>query len=171
MGEIDWTHLGLYSLVFYVPIAPFAYKFARDKAVGRAAALAISASAYVLVFLWIAGGSLAVFGMGMAFDRPGGSCGIGCIDPAEGHWQMPNFKFLLIGLLLIAAAWWLGKAMETFQEWSSGRAAQRLQASVPRGTFDYKKHEEEDKSLHELAEAMKRKEFVFPPLPDRPKRK
>ena len=123
MAEIDWRHLALYTLVFYIPLAPFAYKFARDERNGRLAAIARAGLLYVLVFLWVVGGAFVVYGLGMVFDRIDQSCGIGCIEPGSGHWQGPNFGLLLFGLGFILAAWWLGRAMEWMQGWLSDAAA------------------------------------------------
>lgn len=123
MVEVDWGHLALYALGFYVLLAPFAYKFARDKGNRRIMAVMFAGLLYVLIFLWVAGGSLTLYGVGMVFDRPAKSCGIGCIEPSAGHWEAPNFSILILGLAIILAAWWLGRAMEKLQERLCARAA------------------------------------------------
>ncbi len=123
MAEIDWRHLALYTLAFYIPLAPFAYKFARDERNGRIAAIARAGLLYVFVFLWIAGGSFILYGIGIVFERPTESCGIGCIEPGSGHWESPNPAILILGLVSILTAWWLGRAVEGIYERLNSRAA------------------------------------------------
>lgn len=123
MVEVGWGRLALYALCFYIPLAPFAFMSAREEGNRIAVAITRTVVLYAFVFLWIAGGSFILYGIGMAFGSPAESCGIGCVEPASGHWETPNLTILILGLAFIAIAWWLGRAAENIFQRLNARAA------------------------------------------------
>jgi hypothetical protein len=160
---IDWRHLALYALAVYFPFAPFAYKFARDEGNRHAAAVARIALLYVVFFLWIAGGSISLYGLGMVFDRPAESCGIGCIEPGSAHRETPKGEFLVLGLVLILAAWWLGRVFEKLQGWLSARAASGPRRSKQTQSFDPEAITRVQQTIREGVELQRSGQSPIPP--------
>jgi hypothetical protein len=160
--QIDWggivRYVALSVLGLYIILGPFAYKQARDQGNSRIAAITRAILVYILICLWIAGGGSVVYGIGMAVDRPDESCGIGCIDPGEGHWQNPRLLFMLSGVALIAAAWFLGKFMERF---FTSEAMTRSKSKRPLD-FDIEKIKRTNQSIQELRQAHMRGEDFLP---------
>jgi hypothetical protein len=162
----DWSsilrYVALSALGLYVILGPFAYKQARDQGNSRIAAIARAILLFILICLWIAGGGSVVYGIGMAVDRPDESCGIGCIEPGVGHWQAPTLLFVLLGVVLVSAAWFLGKSMERF---FTSEAMTRSKSKRP-FEFDLEKIRRTNQSIEELWQAHMSGED-YPPIGQR----
>lgn len=153
--QVDWSgwarDVALIVLGMCGISSPFAYKFARDEGNSRPVAIFRAIMLFVLLFLWIGGGGIALYGMGMAIERPAESCGIGCVEPGEGHWQPPRIVFLAGGVALMAAAWFLGRLMERFQ---CSLIAKRSKEANSEPEFNpAEEWEKNRKQLEELREA------------------
>lgn len=153
--QMDWSHLALYVLGLYILYAPFAYKFARNEGNSRTAATVRAIALYVLFYLWIVGGASVVSGLGLVFSRPDESCGIGCIEQGEGHWQAPRIQFLLLGVAVMLAAWFLGKLMEWLQGSLIAKRSVRPKDGKQEALFDIEKLEETRRSFEALWETHK----------------
>ena len=110
VGGIAATTFGV-----YIFLAPFAYKEARDHGRGRFPSAVFTILCYGLLFLWIAGASSALYGVGLVFGTAGHFEGSGGYSPGEAHWEPPHGAFLLAGLGMMTAGWVTGKALEWFQ--------------------------------------------------------
>lgn len=110
--HLNWINIALGILGIYIFYAPFVYKHSRERGSGHAGAAFHAILMYVLFFLWIAGAGDALYGIGMVIDKPAESCGSGCIEDGEGHWEHPKAENLMVGLGLMAAGWIIGKAAE-----------------------------------------------------------
>jgi hypothetical protein len=164
--NIEWGRMArgiaLAVLGLYAIYTPFAYKFARDEGYGRVVALAHVIIFYVLFCLWVAGGASAVYGLGMVIDHPDETCGIGCVVQGDGHWQMPQGAFILLGAILMLVAWFLGKSMERFQYYLKAKYVSDPKVDDRTGLFDLQKLEKTRQSFQELSEAYPGGELIQP---------
>lgn len=119
----------LYVLGLFIFYGPFAYKSARDKGFGHIASFGNVILLYLLFYLWLGGGATALRGIGLVFDRPSQSCGSGCIEEGESHWESPEFSLIALGVGMMCAGWFIGKGAERVEENALSRAS--IQRAAP----------------------------------------
>jgi len=66
----------------------------------------------VIVFLWVAGGSITLYGLGIIIDRPAQQLGSGGFLSAETHMETTRVAYVLLGLGLMATGYAIGKMSE-----------------------------------------------------------
>ena len=67
---------------------------------------------FLIVVLWIAGVSTALYGIGLVVDERPQILGSGGCDPGRRHVEHLRLPHLAVGLMLMAAAWTIGKTVE-----------------------------------------------------------
>lgn len=106
---INWSGVIGTALGICVFIGFFAYKDQRSKGSSPFHAILYVGLVFVLLLLWIAGGSNALYGVGLIIDEPPQLLGSGGYDPGQSHWEHARLPHLLVGLAMMAAAWIIGK--------------------------------------------------------------
>ena len=109
---INWTGAIGTALGICVFLAPFAYKDRRSKGGSHLWAILEVALVFLLLVLWIAGASNALYGIGLVVDEPPQILGSGGYDPGRSHMEHLRLPYLAVGLALMAAGWITGKVME-----------------------------------------------------------
>jgi hypothetical protein len=110
--KISWSGAIGTALAICVFLGPFAYKDQRSKGGSPFCAILYVGLVFVLVLLWIAGGSNALYGVGLVIDEPPQILGSGGYYPGQSHWEHARLPHLLLGLAMMAAAWIIGKLTE-----------------------------------------------------------
>jgi hypothetical protein len=109
---INWSGAIGTALGISVFLGPFAYKDRRSKGGSHFRSIPEVGFVSVLLLLWIAGGSNALYGVGLVIDEPPQILGSGGYDPGQSHWEYVRVPHLLLGLAMMAAAWIIGKLSE-----------------------------------------------------------
>ena len=109
---INWTGAIGTALGICAFLGPFAYKDRRSKGGSHFRAILDVALLFLLLVLWIAGGSNALYGIGLVVDEPPQILGGGGYDPGRSHVEHLRLPYLAVGLVLMAAAWTIGKVSE-----------------------------------------------------------
>ena len=110
--DINWGGFAGTALGVCIFLGPFAYKERRVKGGSHARATLDVVLVFGLLFLWIAGGSIALYGFGIVIDEPAQPLGSGGLKPAEAHTEVVRSMYLLLGVGLMAAGWVIGKISE-----------------------------------------------------------
>jgi len=110
--KINWAGIIGTALGICVFLGPFAYKNQRSKVDSPFRAILYVGLVFVLLVLWIAGGSSALYGVGLVIDEPPQLLGSGGYDPGQSHWEYARLSYLLLGLVMMATAWIIGKLTE-----------------------------------------------------------
>ena len=97
------TTLGI--LIF---LGPFAYKDRRSRGSSHFLAIMEVGMLFVILLLLIVGGSNALYGLGVVIDEPPQILGSGGYYPGQRHFEDVSIPHLVLGLVLMAAAWILG---------------------------------------------------------------
>jgi hypothetical protein len=110
--DISWGGFAGSALAICVFLGPFVYKGRRSKGGSHFRATLDVMLVFMILFLLIAGGSIALYGLGIVIDKPAQQLGSGGYEPAETHSEIVRVKYLLLGVGLIAAGWVIGKISE-----------------------------------------------------------
>ena len=110
--DINWGGFAGSALAVSIFLGPFAYKDRRRKGGSHFRATLDVALVFGILFLWIAGGSIALYGLGIVIDKPAQPLGSGGVEPAEVHTEIVRGMYLLLGIGLMAAGWVIGKVSE-----------------------------------------------------------
>jgi hypothetical protein len=110
--DINWGGFAASALVICVFLGPFAFKERRRKGGSHIRATLDVVLVFGILFLLIAGGSIALCGLGIVIDKPAQQLGSGGYEPAETHTETVRVRYLLLGVGLIAAGWVIGKISE-----------------------------------------------------------
>jgi len=109
---INWSGAIGAALGICIFLGPFAYKDQRAKGGSHFRAILEVGLVFVLLLLWIAGGSNALYGIGLVVDEPPQILGSGGYDPGQSHLEHVRVPYLVLGLVLMAASWTIGKLSE-----------------------------------------------------------
>jgi hypothetical protein len=109
---INWTGAAGTALSICVLLGPFVYKDRRTNGASRVRAILDVGLIFLLLVLWIVGGSNALYGLGMVVDEPPQILGSGGYDPGRSHTEHWRPQYLAVGLVLMAVAWTIGKLNE-----------------------------------------------------------
>ena len=109
---VNWTGAIGTALGICLFLGPFAYKDRRSKGGSHVRAILDVGLVFVLLLLWITGGSNALYGLGLVIDEPPQILGSGGYDPGQSYWEHVSVPHLLLGLAIMAAAWIIGKLSE-----------------------------------------------------------
>ena len=110
--DINWGAFVGITIAICICIGPFAYKDRRTKGGTHFRAALDVLLVFAIVLLWVAGGSITVYGLGIVFDRPAQTLGSGGFSPAETHMETVRGAYVLLGLGLMAAGYAIGKVCE-----------------------------------------------------------
>ena len=110
--DINWGVFAGSALGVCIFLGPFAYKDRRRKGGSHIQATLAVALVFGVLFLWIAGGGITLYGLGIVIDKPAQMLGSGGFEPAETHSEMVRGMYLLLGIGLMAAGWVIGKVSE-----------------------------------------------------------
>ena len=110
--DINWAAFVGTAIAICIFLCPFAYKDRREKGGSHIRATLDVLLVFGIIFLLIAGGSIALYGIGIVIDEPAQQLGSGGYESAKTHTEIVRFKYLLLGLGLIAAGLIIGKISE-----------------------------------------------------------
>jgi hypothetical protein len=109
---VSWSGAIGSALGICIFLGPFAYKDRRAKGGSHFRAILDVGLVFVLLVLWIAGGSNALYGMGIIIDEPPQILGSGGYDPGRSHLEHVRVPHVVLGVILMAAAWGIGRLAE-----------------------------------------------------------
>jgi|SRR5213080_2023151 len=109
---INWGGAVASALGICIFLGPFAYKDRRSKGGSHFRAILDVGLVFVLLVLWIVGGSNALYGLGIIIDEPPQILGSGGLDPGQRHFEHVRVPYLMLGLVLMAAGLVIGKLSE-----------------------------------------------------------
>ncbi|MCX6866545.1 MAG: hypothetical protein NTV46_10070 [Verrucomicrobia bacterium] len=101
---INWTGAVGTAMGTWVIAGPFVYKRCRSSGESKFRAIVEVALVFVLLVLWIVGGSNALYGIGQVVVDPPQILGSGGIDPGHSHMEHLRVPYLAVGLAMMAAA-------------------------------------------------------------------
>ena len=110
--DINWGAFVGTAIAICICIGPFAYKDRCTKGGTHFRAALDVLLVFVIVFLWVAGGSITLYGLGIIIDSPAQPLGSGGFLPAETHMETAKVAYVLLGLGLMAAGFVIGKMSE-----------------------------------------------------------
>ena len=84
---INWTGAICTALGICVFLGPFAYKDRRSKSGSHIRAILDVTLVFILLVLWVVGGSNALYGIGFVVDEPPQILGSGGYDPGSSHME------------------------------------------------------------------------------------
>ena len=108
MMTISWTGAIGTALGTCVIVGPFVYSRCRSNGDPQFRSILEVALVFVLLVLWIVGGSNALYGLGYVVDQPPQILGSGALDQGRSHMEHLRVPNLGVGLVLMAAAWTIG---------------------------------------------------------------
>jgi hypothetical protein len=111
-GTINWAAFLGSAVAICIFIGPFAYRDRRAEGGTHCQAVLAVVLVFALVFLWIAGASSIIYGIGVVIDNPAQPLGSGGYLSAETHLEPSRAAYILLGLGLMAAAFLIGKVCE-----------------------------------------------------------
>ena len=109
---INWSGASAGALGICIFLGPFVYKVRRSKGDTHFRAILEVGLVFVLLVLWIVGGSNALYGIGIVVDEPPQILASDAYDLGHSHFEHVRVSYLVLGLVLIAAACVIGKFME-----------------------------------------------------------
>lgn len=109
---VNWLGAAGTALCICAFLGPFAYKGQRDKGGSHFRATLDVGLVFVLLLLWIVGGTNVLYGVGLVIDEPPEILGSGGLDAGQSHFEHVRIAHLVFGLALIGGAWLLGRFSE-----------------------------------------------------------
>lgn len=109
---ITWSGAIGSALGICIFIGPFAYKERRSRGGSHFRAILDVGLLFLLLLLLIVGGCNALYGIGIVIDEPPQILGSGGYDSGRSHVEHVRVPYLVLGLILIVAAWVIGKLSE-----------------------------------------------------------
>jgi len=110
--RINWGGAVASALAICIFFGPFAYKHRRSKGGSHFRAILDVGLVFVLLVLWIVGGSNALYGLGIVIDEPPQILGSGGLDPGQRHFEHVRVPNLMLGLTFMTAGWAIGRLSE-----------------------------------------------------------
>jgi hypothetical protein len=109
---VNWLTAAGTAAGICIFLGPFAYKERRNKGGSRFRAGLDVGLLFVLLLLWIVGGSNALYGLGYVIVEPPDILGSGGLDVGQSHFGHIRLSNLFLGLALMVAGWLLGRLSE-----------------------------------------------------------